>query len=247
MKERTIDALSKGKSVYYDATNLSYKRRSSTIAILKEKFPNLVVKGFLFVTPIEICKERNATRQGRAFVPDDAYDKLVRQFTIPMFWEGFDSIEWRDKESRTKPITDYIKDMSTFSQENKYHVQYDNLLEHCEKVTEMFSMDMKRLALNSTMDYKSIGLYHDVGKLLTKSYSQDGNAHYFNHENVSAYLYISSKDVSEKDSMIAQIINYHMKPFQWKHISNKPIWINRLGEKFVQVLEILHHADVTEC
>ena len=38
-----------------------------------------------------------------------------------------------------------------------------------------------------------------------------------------------------------------MTPFQWHTTTNKSIWEHRLGEKFVHILEVLHHADLTEC
>lgn len=40
-------------------------------------------------------------------------------------------------------------------------------------------------------DLSDVGFYHDIGKLLTKTYwGDDGKVHYPRHENLSSYIYL---------------------------------------------------------
>ena len=70
IRKEAVAALKRGQSVVMDATNLSRKRRMSFLVNFK-RFP-CTKKCVLFVTPVEICKERNRKRTGNACVPENS-------------------------------------------------------------------------------------------------------------------------------------------------------------------------------
>lgn len=94
--------------------------------------------------------------------------------------------------------------------------------------------------------------YHDMGKLYTQTFDENGVAHYYGHENICAYMMLvyevanqHSLFVNHNIGDIAFYINYHMLPFQWKPISecdNK--WIKIMGHKKYENLWSLHIADL---
>ena len=94
--------------------------------------------------------------------------------------------------------------------------------------------------------------YHDMGKLYTQTFDENGVAHYYGHENIGAYMMLVYEVanqhclfVNHNIGDIAFYINYHMLPFQWKPISecdNK--WIKIMGHKKYENLWSLHIADL---
>ena len=90
MRQQALKLLKQGISVYYNATNLSSKRR---INFLKEvsKIPNVKKICALNVPPFEKVKERNAGRD--RVVPEEVIEKMLRKFQPPHPSEGWDEIE----------------------------------------------------------------------------------------------------------------------------------------------------------
>ena len=94
--------------------------------------------------------------------------------------------------------------------------------------------------------------YHDMGKLYTQTFDENGVAHYYGHENIGAYMMLvyevanqHSLFVNHNIGDIAFYINYHMLPFHWKPISkcdNK--WIKIMGHKKYENLWSMHIADL---
>ena len=95
--------------------------------------------------------------------------------------------------------------------------------------------------------------YHDMGKLYTQTFDEDGVAHYYGHENIGAYMMLvyevanqHSLFVNHNIGDIAFYINYHMLPFQWKPNNTKTEtkWAKRFGSKKYHNLWSLHIADL---
>ena len=68
MLEGSKAALQEGKSVIYDATNLSRKRRIHCLETLKSII--CTKKCIIFAEPYELCLERNSKRDNFARVPN---------------------------------------------------------------------------------------------------------------------------------------------------------------------------------
>lgn len=111
LNKRFNKDISLGKDIVYDATNLIQKRR---IEILK-KLSNYNKKCYLFITQIDICKERNSHRIGPSRVPDTGYEIMLRSFDTPMIEEGFDTIV-----PIYENLTNFISKIDIREEFNKY-------------------------------------------------------------------------------------------------------------------------------
>lgn len=222
MRRKAIAALQRGKDVCYCATNLSSKKR---INLLRDigNFDRAIA--IVFAVPIQECKKRNKCRSRR--VPEEAIDRQLKSFQMPYFEEGWDNIEVVGGDSACQ--NDLKNSMRCFgSQDNPHHSK--TLFDHCCCCGD---------ALVKTHDAPLIaaGYLHDCGKTLTKTYDEDGVAHYFGHASAGSYLALCVGASIET----AILICYHMAPFD---TNGKKVWRSRLGERNWQRIELLHKADL---
>jgi predicted kinase len=84
------EALSSGRSVVVDNTNVSRLERAPVIAIARAHCARVV--GYYFASPVEEALARNARREGRARVPDVAIRAFARRLEPPRLEEGFDAL-----------------------------------------------------------------------------------------------------------------------------------------------------------
>ena len=90
MFNRTKKGLKEGHSVYYDATNLSSKRRIGLIKELKKIAGDFEINCILFAPSFEVCLERNMNRD--RVVPEYAMKRMFKSFEPPHKSEGWDNI-----------------------------------------------------------------------------------------------------------------------------------------------------------
>ena len=76
-------------NVFVDATHLTPKSRRQTMDHIA---PNTHKIAVYFDVPIKIALERNARREGRARVPEDAIRNMYKCYQRPTLKEGFDEI-----------------------------------------------------------------------------------------------------------------------------------------------------------
>lgn len=253
LHKRVKNDLQNGISCVYDATNMSMKRRKAFLDEIK-KF-DCKKTCILFVVPVEVCKERNQHRERK--VPDSVFDKMLKQFQCPYYYEGWDEIKigWYDGE--VKPI-DFDWNMN---QENSYHALSlgEHMAESLRYVCENHPKD-HLLAIAAGA--------HDLGKYYTKTFvDSKGNpskeAHYYGHENYGAYMFLvgqnravstgdyecakTDKREQKNNLYISSLINWHMRPHTaWKQ-SEKAKERDRklIGEEMYQDIMILHEADLS--
>lgn len=233
MFTRTINALSNGNSVYYCATNLNFRKRMNTLAKIKKHFPDITYRCVVFNTPIEICKRRNAMRSRH--VLDEVIDRQVRQFHCPVKNEGWDKIEivcteGYDEKELSEKIWNDVKNFG--SQENPHHTL--TLCDHMLKAIEL--VNVKNLKIKEQEMVLAATGIHDIGKAYTKSYDEAGIAHYYGHENYSAYLAMNMK----MPLQVVQLVNYHMVMYQK---SARTVWKERLGKEMWKLLKLIYEAD----
>lgn len=240
-------------SCVYDATNMSMKRRIAFLEEIKKYECKKIC--VLFVVPIEICKERNQNRERK--VPDDVFDKMLKQFQCPYYYEGWDNIEIKWYDGEVKPI----KVDWDMSQENSHHTL--TVSEHMKKSADYLFKKFKHSNLLIIA-----ARIHDVGKYYTKKFvDSKGNpskeAHYYGHENYGAYIFLVAQNygISNGDYecaktdnceqkinlYISSLINWHMRPHTaWKH-SEKSRERDRklIGEEMYQDIMLLHEADLS--
>ena len=85
------ELLAEGRSVVVDNTNPSPAERAPLIAAAREA--GAAVRCVWVDTPLEVCRQRNEARQGRARVPLVGLYATAARFVPPSVEEGFDSVE----------------------------------------------------------------------------------------------------------------------------------------------------------
>lgn len=87
-------ALAAGQSVVVDNTNPSVAERAALIACARAAGARVI--GYLFTSPLEACRLRNANRGPERRVPDVGMFATVKRFEVPTMAEGFDELWWVD-------------------------------------------------------------------------------------------------------------------------------------------------------
>lgn len=217
LHERVHESLKHGNSVIYDATNLNAKRRIAFLNQLKQ-YKELKKICWVAATPFEVCVKNDSKRNrkvGRAVIL-----KQMKQFQMPFLDEGWDKINvekmFVGETSRPIRILRELED-----------IEHDCAPHHLETIGEHIAMVCEQ-AESSNYCVKVAARFHDLGKYYTKGfYNAKGEpsevAHYYGHENVSAYIYLTSCsytwDVCSSD--IIWLIQNHMRPYlngyeKWK-------------------------------
>jgi len=252
LHKRIRDALSQGKSVVYDATNINARRREAFLREIKRScdYTHCV----FMATPFSECCMRNIKRDRK--VPMDAMNRMRKTIDIPYYFEGWDEISVYFSESKLKfePF-DYVENLINVSQENSHHTM--TLGAHMKAAYE-YACEQ---GFNIYVCFAA--LLHDIGKQQTKTYTkmngtQDGNAHYYNHQNVGAYdalffKYDWPKMTGYEDTCmstddllhICVLINYHMVPYTFgKRDIGRGKMKQRLGDNIYNEVMQLHDCDI---
>jgi predicted kinase len=247
MLKRTREFLKAGADVFYDATNINAKRR---INLLKElsHIPNVQKICVLVVPPFEVVKEQNAGRERQ--VPDYALDRMLRNFEVPHESEGWDEIVMYGNSLDNEYLEDELAKAMKISHDNHHHSE---TIGHHMVLAEDFIIKRKRqeLKLNNRMPgaefwwIQVAARYHDLGKPYCKVFHNARNepteeAHYYNHENVSAYMYLSHASDQWQSLYIANLIQHHMDHYKSGYVEKLA---QRFDAEFMAHLALLNEAD----
>ena len=256
LHKRVKEVLAAGKSVVYDATNISWKRRK---AFLQELSSIKCRKEcILIATPFELCVQRNKARD-RA-VPYFVIERMYKNFDIPWYNEGWDTIVISyDSANTTNYYGDwhcFIADHFDFEQESKWHTE--TLGSHCLQTLQYVESRESDFTPGNALETKIAAALHDCGKPFCKTFKDSsGNeskfAHYYNHENVGAYNSLFyGKDNGVDSLLVAALIRYHMVLHFFDDWKPKTVdkyekefteheYIQQI--KFYDALKILHEGD----
>lgn len=248
LHQRVTKTLSEGFDVVYDATNLSCKRRMNflkSIAHIDCKKTCVVV-----VTTPEDIEERMKLRERK--VPMEVVHKQMCQFQCPNYYEGWDKIEVCYNSKPEDCHASYAKLWG------ECFIPHDNphrsltVREHMNKaadIAEDFAWKDEELSL---VHERWVARIHDIGKPRCKSFTdKEGNptkeAHYYGHQNYSAYYSLifdnSDFDISLKDSLDnACLIQWHMEHYLRKGSALDKFY-KMIGPKLEKRLHILEKAD----
>lgn len=225
MLRRTREALLKGESVCYDATNLASRRRRG----LLEQLPKGTKKHAIVVwARYSTCLERNAKRERK--VEPEVIRRMLTQFEVPYYDEGWDDITILKNDSVGYDSAELF-DLLNIPHDNPHHG--GSIIEHIYRVqkavhTLLYAEDNSRFPDENTKNLvypilREVATWHDVGKPFVKSFFNarqeftPKEAHYYGHENVSAYLYLGIEGVDatniDADLCTAYLINIHMLKF----------------------------------
>ena len=241
--KRTRDAIKDNKHCIIDSTNLSRKRR---IAFLKQ-FNNCEKRATVFAIPFEVCCERNNSRE--RIVPQYAMDRMYRSFGPPHWAEGFDRINIIRWGSNNTAIEDVLAENIKCEHDNPHHSL--SCGKHCcaaERIVRNICED-ENLKPELTNLIAKAARYHDVSKYKCKVFhNMKGEptdiAHYYNHENVSAYDYMVYEAGMEPEYdtiVIANLIANHVVFYASGAAIQKRKDI--YGAEFWSMLEVLNRAD----
>ena len=212
MLKRTIFALKNGQDVIYDATNVVRKNR---IGFLKS-IPTHVKcekECHIIWAPIETCIKRDFERERN--VGEKVIWKMVKRFQTPWYDEGWDVIRILTDEKAGYLFSDFNLDIP---HDNPHHP--NTILEHTSNVVA--EVQKLKDTIPDVIDYlhlNEMAFWHDVGKIFTKSLVNSKGettdiAHYYDHQNVSAYIYLGKKFYGEETRLlVSYLINMHMEPF----------------------------------
>lgn len=211
LHERLFDELKKETHhVIYDATNLS-KKRFGILEEIRKHFPETEIHYVFFAITIETCIKRDLKRE--ASVGKDVILRLLKGYT------GFYEDLARNLFDEIIVIRENIEPLSlkylligrNFKQENYHHTQ--TLSKHIQQVREQVNGEI----------LKKAATWHDFGKIYTKTKDSKQQAHYYNHNNVSSYLYAIS--------MFPTVIN---------KINLVPSRVYKISDFYVQAIIELH-------
>lgn len=197
------------EDIIYDATNVTLKARKIALEMAK-KYSYENIDAIVMATPIDLCVKRDLGRDRK--VGKEVIYKFLYKFQMPHYFEGFNNIEVVFSEEQTKQtlllrqkeLTQLKTKMFEFNQRNPHHEF--TVGEHCARVASFFP--------ESDVRYWS-ATYHDIGKLYTQKFDEQGIAHYYSHDSVGAYMLLCYSAVIQNyvDSVIEFLfyVNYHMR------------------------------------
>lgn len=231
---RIKEKLLSGTNVIADATNINMKARRSLLENVKKI--DCYKIAYIIPKSVEKCIEDNIYKDYP--VPHYVIQKQMMNFQIPFMEEGFDDIQMHkfNKEYELS-IKDIQDKMIGFDQKNPHHNM--TLDKHCMYTAILF-------AGYYGADYEDAAYIHDIGKLFTQKFDDDGIAHYFQHGNVGSYYLLSNYNNLDIDTRtilnMCFLINYHMMPMSWNTDKAKNTWKRRFGEYKYKLL-----LDFNEC
>lgn len=255
LHKRIKKDLNDGKSVIYDATNTSWKRRKAFLDSIKniDCYKDAVV----IATPYEVCLEQNEDRERK--VPEDVVERMYRNFDIPFYNEGWDAVVIAYmKDSYASCYGHYgncIYETLAFSQNNPHHKL--SLGEHSVEVRNYIDSALSKMSCKpvNIEELRVAAILHDCGKPFTKSFNDSkgnptGIAHYYSHECVGSYnsLFYDMSDELIDKIYVAALIRWHMILHHFKSWEQKTIdkytneFIN-LDDDFWNNLKLLNEAD----
>lgn len=224
------------KITVIDATNLNRKRRINFIKTM----PKCKVEAVVFAIPFEECCKRNAARE--RVVPQSAMERMYRSFQPPHYAEGFDDIQIVGSKDVGLYIYKCEQENIKTPHDNSHHTFSCGI--HCFEA-ELY---IKNKYPNE-VDLQMAARFHDVCKYKCKVFHNakgepTEEAHYYNHENVSAYDFIVHYFLMPPKRVIhiANLIANHMVFYAGEQAMEKRRKL--YGEKFWSDLKKIHEADV---
>lgn len=230
-----------GERAFYDATNISSRRRKAFLNSLASRKINVIKTCYVAATSLETCIERDAARERT--VGEKVILKMMFRFCIPSRSEGWDNL-YCFPENTYKQEHSYlekrVEELMDYDQENKNHTL--SLGEHLRKTEENLPLAYKNL---------NLGLLHDIGKPYVKAYKENGEACYYNHDNVSAYLSLLSLEPPtgiylDIETLLrrALAIHLHMRRFSFPTEGAFNRWLRTCEPDVAEMVIALNKADI---
>ena len=208
LHKRVKEALSQGKTAVYDACNLSAKRRKAFLQeIQKYKTPKSCI---VIASDYDSCVENQKKRDRK--VPIEAIKKQIKSFEFPDWkLEGWDFVYYISPFHNFS-LEEELEKLRGISHDNPHHSL--TIGEHMLLAEKLAKEDGAPKVVVSACRY------HDIGKGFCKEFKNYKSepseiAHYYGHQNVSAYMILSSKEYANNHlagKIIASLVQHHMDP-----------------------------------
>lgn len=244
MRKRTREDLKAGKTVIYDATNITRKARKSAIACAHPT--NDTVECHVVWAEPEECIRRDSLRARK--VGPEVIDKMLRRWQSPWLDEGFDKIEVHLNQR------DFDQIKYVASKASDLHIPHDNphhtlgVWDHCAQAYNNIVVDNKDKKHVNFNSLAKAAYWHDIGKPYTKFFKPGEDvAHYYDHHCVGGYLAYGLflnpdhllRDIDMYDiCLISWIIANHMEPFF------NSGYYQKLHPQWKWYIDTIHEADV---
>ena len=230
--------LRNGHNVIMDATNINSKKRAAFLREMSKVCPDCEKIAVVVVADRDTCVSRDLLRERT--VGEAVIDRMIANFQPPFYYEGWDKIEYHNTG---KPIElgELFAQAVKFDQKNHHHTL--TLGKHMEVAASYVDDYVDSIA----------AYYHDIGKLFCQTFDDDGEAHYYNHHYIGAYVWLCSdlcydwmhNDRCYSPWWVAQLICWHMTPYQNMSKDEFATWAVKRGmpEDLIDSIWKLHEAD----
>ena len=231
--------LRKGCNVIMDATNINSKKRAVFLREIDKVCPDCEKIAVVVVADKDTCVSRDLLR--KRTVGWEVIERMIANFQPPFYYEGWDAIHYYNT-GKPVDLRDIFEMTEVFDQCNHHHSM--RLGSH---------MRVAATHIDDFVDY--IGAYyHDIGKLYCQTFDDEGEAHYYNHHHIGAYVWLCSdlcydwihNDRNYSAWWVAQLICWHMTPYQCMSKEGFVHWATRRGmpEDLIDSIWKLHEADL---
>ena len=194
------NGLDVGSEIYYDATNLSRRKRRYLYNTIQRMKCDVKVTALVVFASLETLFQVNETREEHKRVPKDVVERMYKNIQIPRVGADCDTISMSGESFFSRPIAVHDSRISVFerllfSSNNQNFLKEVERIEeshnnphHLESISEHIDMCIENA---NTITMENVAFFHDLGKSLCKETFEDGISRYRNHANVSAYYYLN--------------------------------------------------------
>lgn len=221
-----------------DATNINSKKRAAFLREVDKVCPNCFKIAVVVVADKDTCVSRDLLR--KRTVGYEVIERMIANFQPPHYYEGWDAIHYHNT-GKPVDLGDAMDVADVFDQCNSHHSR--RLGSH---------MRVAASYIDDFVDYVA-AFYHDIGKLYCQTFDDEGEAHYYNHHHIGAYVWLCSdlcydwmhNDRNYSAWWVAQLICWHMTPYQYASKEEFVQWAEKRGmpEDLIDSIWKLHEAD----
>lgn len=190
------------KTIFYDATNISRKKRTHLYNQLKS-VSDYEVKIVCVLKSLNTCLMQNSKREGVARVPDDVIVRMYKSLEIPKVGLDCDTYEVISEH-----YLDFFSEFTDLDIEHKSSYHKETIKQHIEMCVENAVKYSKNndIEQETMLDLITIASVHDLGKIICRE-DKGKFCSYINHEKVSAMYYVA---FSKKLDIISETVYQHM-------------------------------------
>ena len=208
-----------------------------------------IIRGYRFAVKYDFDVEKNTYESMREFLPmiknvssERINDELLKIFSFDL--SAKDVVFLWNMLSEIFPV---LKEMNGVEQENPHH-RFTLDMHTIHSIGFVSTLQREGL-LNESVDPAELRfalLFHDIGKLYTKTIDSNGVSHYYGHEKISAelmYDILKEKKMPNKIiDNIVYLIKNHQKPLP-NDLKGFMKWFNKEGSDNVYKLLAMKFAD----